>query len=150
MRTLRSDLPLLYSADTEFELGGAKTLGVGSDLTILAMGYMVHLAKQVVAELANEGIKAGLVDCYSFPLKSQTVTEAAHGGGDKLLTLEDNYTGGLGSAAAEIVAGMDGCHLECMYLGRFPKSGKTADDILDYVGLGLRNVVTRAKALGRR
>ena len=147
MRTLRSDLPLLYSVDTEFELGGAKTLAVGADLTILATGYMVHLGKQAVAELANQGIRAGLVDCYSFPVKSQTVVEASNSGSGKLLSLEDNYTGGLGSAVAEIVAGMNNCKLECMYLSRFPKSGKNADDILDYVGLGLKNVVARAGAL---
>ncbi|NIA07172.1 MAG: transketolase [Actinobacteria bacterium] len=150
LRTLRSDMPLLYSPDTEFELGGAKTLAVGKDLTILTSGYMVHLAKQAVAALAEEGIKAGLVDCYSFPLKAMVETEAVSNGSDKLLTLEDNYTGGLGSAVAEIVAGMDNFQLSCMYLGRFPKSGKTADDILDYVGLGLKQVLAKARQVAGR
>ena len=99
----------------------------------------------MVAALAEEGIKAGLVDCYSFPLKAKVVTEAASNGSGRLLTLEDNYTGGLGSAVAEIAAGLDNCRLSCMYLGRFPKSGKTADDILDYVGLGLKQVLAKAR-----
>ena len=145
LRTLRSDMPLLYSPDTEFELGGAKMLSVGEDLTILTSGYMVHLAKQAVAALADEGIKAGLVDCYSFPLKAKVVTEAVSNGSGKLLSLEDNYTGGLGSAVAEIAADLDNCRLRCMYLGRFPKSGKTADEILDYVGLGLKHVLAKAR-----
>jgi len=150
LRTLRSDLPLLYSPDTEFELGGAKTLSVGQDLTILTSGYMVHLAKQAVAALAEEGIKASLVDCYSFPLKTKVVTEAVGNGAGKLLTLEDNYTGGLGSAVAEIAAGLEDCRLSCMYLGRFPKSGKTAEDILDYVGLGLKHVIAKARQVAGR
>ncbi len=147
LRTLRSDLGLLYSTDTEFELGGAKTLAVGTDLTIMASGYMVHLAKQVVAALAQEGIKVGLMDCYSFPLKAQSVIEAASVGSGKLLCIEDNYTGGLGSAVAEIAAGLDNCHVDCMYVGKFPKSGKTADDILDYVGLGTQHVIAKARQI---
>ena len=150
MRTLRSDMSLLYSPDTEFELGGAKTLAVGQDLTILASGYMVYLAKQAIAALAEEGIKVGLVDCYSFPLKDAVIVEAARNGSGKLLTLEDNYTGGLGSAVAEVAAGLDNCRLSCMYVGRFPKSGKTADDILDYVGLGLQQVLAKARQVARR
>ena len=150
LRTLRSDMPLLYSPDTEFELGGSKTLAVGEDLTIMASGYMVHLAKKAVAALAEEGIKAGLVDCYSYPIKAKVVTEAANSGSGKLLTVEDNYTGGLGSAVAEIAAGLDNCRLSCMYLERFPKSGKTADDILDYVGLGLNNVLAKARQVAGR
>lgn len=149
LRTLRSDLPLLYSADTEFELGGAKTLAIGADLTIMASGYMVHLAKQVIAALAQAGIKAGLMDCYSFPLKVQNIIEAASIGSGKLLCIEDNYTGGLGSAVAEIAASLDNCHVDCMYVERFPKSGKTADDILDYVGLGTQHVITKAKQIAQ-
>ena len=150
LRTLRSDMSLLYSPDTEFELGGAKTLSVGKDLTILTSGYMVHLAKQAVGILAEEGIEAGLVDCYSFPLKAKVVSEAVSNGSGKLLSLEDNYTGGLGSAVAEIAAGLDNCRLSCMYLGRFPKSGKTADDILDYVGLGLKHVLAKVRQVAGR
>ena len=147
LRTLRSDMPLLYSPDTEFELGGAKTLAGGEDLTILTSGYMVHLAKKVVAALAEEGIKVGLVDCYSFPLKAKVVSEAISNGSGKLLSLEDNYTGGLGSAVAEIAASLDNCKLSCMYLGRFPKSGKTAEDILDYVGLGSKQVIAKVRQI---
>ncbi len=61
--------------------------------------------------------------------------------------MEDNYTGGLGSAVAEIAAGLDNCHVDCMYVGRFPKSGKTAEDILDYVGLGIQQVIAKAKQI---
>ena len=76
--------------------------------------------------------------------------EAASTGSGKLLCVEDNYTGGLGSAVAEIAAGLDNCHVDCMYVGRFPKSGKTEDDILDYVGLGMQNVIDKAKEVAQR
>ena len=131
-------------------MGGAKTLAVGADLTIMASGYMVQLGKKAVAALAEEGIKAGLMDCYSFPLRAQTVIEAAGAGPGKLLCVEDNYTGGLGSAVAEIAAGLDNCRVDCMYVGRFPKSGKTADDILDYVGLGMQQVIAKARQIAGR
>ncbi len=150
LRTLRSDLPLLYSTDTEFELGGAKTLAVGADLTIMASGYMAHLGKKVVAALAQEGIKAGLMDCYSFPLRAQTVIEATGTGSGRLLCVEDNYTGGLGSAVAEIAAGLDNCRVDCMYVGRFPKSGKSGDEVLDYVGLGTQQVIAKVRQIAGR
>ncbi|MDK1031351.1 MAG: transketolase, partial [Planctomycetia bacterium] len=44
MRTLRSDLPLLYKPDEEFEIGGFKVLAEGADITLVASGYMVHEA----------------------------------------------------------------------------------------------------------
>jgi len=111
---------------------------------------MVHLGKKVAAALAQEGIKAGLMDCYSFPLRAETVIEAASTGSGKLLSIEDNYTGGLGSAVAEIAAGLDNCRVDCMYVGRFAKSGKSADDILDYVGLGLKQVIAKSREIAGR
>ncbi|MFQ5428911.1 MAG: transketolase [Phycisphaerae bacterium] len=77
MRTHRPDVPLLYSPTTTFEIGGSQTLAEGDALTIVAAGYMVHVCKEVVERLSNQGTHCTLIDAYGFPLKAEPILSAA-------------------------------------------------------------------------
>jgi len=147
MRTLRPETPFLYKPEEVFHLIGQKVLAAGKDLTIVAWGYMVHEARKVIETLAKEGIACGLVDAYSLPLAGDFLEAIGAKAGSTLLVLEDNYAGALGSAVAE-AAGRRG-HLRVFTLTpeRMPKSGKTADDVLKYVGLDGEAICQRAKAI---
>lgn len=148
MRTMRSDMPLLYGADCQFEIGGSKVLVEGSDLLIVATGYMVHVALKVIEQLKEkEGINAGLVDAYSFPLDPKPILAAAGKCGNKILTLEDNYTGGLGSSVCQFAAQAGNIKVQCLTACRIPKSGKSAEDILKFVGLDDKDVARAVSKL---
>jgi transketolase len=69
------------------------------------------------------------------------------GDGTVLLVLEDNYAGGLGSAVATAAAERGGIRVGSMTPDRMPKSGKSADDILAYVGLDVETICDRARTL---
>jgi len=149
IRTMRPDTVLLYKPAETFEIGGAKVLDEGSDLTIVATGYMVHVARAALGKLKEQGVKAGLVDAYSFPLQSEPILAAAKASGGKILTLEDNYIGGLASNVAEIAAAVGNIKVKSMFVERVPKSGKSPEDLLAYCGLSVEDVVREAKAAAK-
>ncbi len=146
MRTFRPDTPLLYKPDETFEIGGSKVLAEGDALTIVTNGYMVHVVKDAVAQLAKAGINCTLVDAYCFPMDAEPILAAAKKTGGVILTVEDNYVGGLWSAVAEAASEQGDTRVEGMTVRRIPKSG-TPDEVLQYVGLSAEDVANKVKAL---
>lgn len=148
MRTVRSDVEFLYSDSDKFTLGGHEVLAEGRDLLILASGYMVHEANRALEMLDEQGIDATLVDLYSLPFDEEAILDLANENNGMILTVEDNFTGGIGSAVAEaIAADGGGFNLRQMYVRRIPKSGRTTDDVLRAAGLSAQDIVKQAMAL---
>jgi transketolase len=139
LRTIRQDLPILYPPDETFEPGEMKLLIEGKDLAMIASGYMVHACKKVVEELHEAGIHVSLYDCYTLPVKPQVVYAAAENNNGKIITVEDNYGNGLGAQIASIAALNEYYNIivKQLFVKRIPKSGITAEDVLDFVGLGV-------------
>jgi transketolase len=147
MRTLRPETAILYKPEEPFSLVGQKVLARGKDLTLVAWGYMVHEARKVIEALKKEGIEAGLVDAYSLPLADDFLGAIGAGPGSRLLVLEDNYAGGLGAAVTEKAAARGDIRAASMTCKKMPKSGRTADDVIAFVGLGTDAIVRRAREL---
>jgi len=148
MRTLRPDTEFLYDDKTPFQLGGHEVLTEGRDLLILAAGYMVHEANKCLDALEHAGIDATLVDLYSLPFDTDAILDLAQQNNGMVLTLEDNYAGGIGSAVAEILAEDGGAFtLKQMYVRNMPKSGRTPDDVLKSLGLDADSIVKSATEL---
>ncbi len=148
MRTIRADLEFLYNDDTVFNLGGFEILNEGRDLLICAAGYMVHEANKALEGLDKAGVSATLVDLYSLPFDSEALLDLANANGGYVLTVEDNYGGGIGSAVADALTNSgDSFTLDQMTIQRIPKSARTPDDILKMVGLAHTDIVTRCLRL---
>ena len=73
----------------------------GRDLLIVTAGYMVHECNKALDALDRAGIDATLVDLYSIPFDADALLDLANENGGNILTVEDNYGGGLGSAVAD-------------------------------------------------
>jgi len=147
-RTLRPDLPFLYDETTRFTLGGHQVLAEGHDLLLVAAGYMVHEARKAVHALKDQGLEPTLVDLYSLPFDGDAIVTLARQNRGKVLTLEDNYGAGIGSAVAEVLsASGPTCTLKQMYVRQIPKSGRTPDDVLRYLGLSAEDIVNTALAM---
>ena len=147
MRTHRPDVPLLYSPDTRFEIGGSHMLAEGDALTIVSAGYMVHVCKDAVEHLAAQGVRCTLVDAYSFPLDCGPILAAAGKTGNRILCVEDNYGGGVGGAVAEAAAVQGGVRVECMSCRRIPKSAKSPAGILEYLGLAPADIIAKVRTM---
>src|SRR5580698_5157487 len=99
-RTLRADTKLLYKPDDEFTVGGYKVVREGKDITFVAAGFMVHECLLAADELAKSGKKATVIDAYSLPLADSGILDIAAKNGGRIITVEDNYSGGLDSEIA--------------------------------------------------
>ena len=153
LRAVRADLPILYEESDAFPFGGHKVLrqpGAGSKrVVIVASGYLVHSCLEVAETLAAQGVSVAVVDAYALPMDTRPVLELA-GQGGAILTVEDNYVGGIGSELAEAAATMHSPpRVHALAVHRMPKSGRTPDDVLSYVHLAVSDIVDAATELMR-
>ena len=83
-------------------MGGSKTLRDGDDVAIVAAGITLHEALRAADALAEEGISARVIDCYSVkPIDG----DALAGLGMPIVTVEDHRAeGGLGEAVLSALA----------------------------------------------
>jgi transketolase len=154
LRAVRGDLPMLYRDNEQFPLGGSKVVRQPVDapaVVLAASGYLVHSCLEAAVMLHQRGIAAAVVDAYALPLDAEPILNMARHAGAAILAVEDNYVGGLGSELAEASAALAApVTVECLGVRRIPKSGRTAADVLDYVGLSVSEIVTASARLARR
>jgi transketolase len=103
---------------------------------------MVHECLKAADELAKNGRKATVIDAYSMPLKTQELLQIAGRSGGTVVTVEDNYSGGLDAEIATAIAdsGAD-LRLKSLYVRQIPKSGREPDDVLNYLSLGTKQIL---------
>ncbi|MEO8716011.1 MAG: transketolase, partial [Acetobacteraceae bacterium] len=105
LRAVRADLPLLYKETDGFPFGGHKVLrkasAGGKMVLLIADGYLVHSCLAAAAVLEENGVGATVVDAYALPMDTEAVLTLARQAGGAILTVEDNYAGGLGSELSE-------------------------------------------------
>lgn len=147
MRTFRPDVQFLYEAGATFAPGGFNLLRPGDQLALVAAGYMTHVALQAAELLARQGVRAAVIDAYCLPFDADRMHDELLRRGGLALVAEDNYGGGLGSAVAELAARSGKVRCETLLVQRVPKSARTEQEILDYCGVGAKQVADHAKAL---
>ena len=106
MRFTRNAVPILYEEDdNDFEIGRAKKLADGTDVSIISIGDTVRLALEAQEILAAKGISAEVLDMHTIkPMDEEAVKENIRKTG-KIITIEDHSViNGLGSAVADIMA----------------------------------------------
>ncbi len=106
VRVGRAGVPDVYENDDfDFAPGKAVKLLEGDDLTIIAAGEMVWHALQAGRQLAEEGIKARVLDMsWIKPCDEQAVLDAARETGRIITVEEHSKFGGLGAMVTEILA----------------------------------------------
>jgi transketolase len=141
-RALRAETKTLYKPEETFEAGGYKVLREGKDLVFVTAGYMVHECLKAADELAKSGKKAAVIDAYSLPLQTKGILELASRSGNLIVTVEDNYTGGLDAEIATAIAQSGaGIKLKTLCVSQVPKSGREPQEVLDYLKLGSKAIV---------
>lgn len=150
MRTLRAETEIIYSDDHVFNLGGFEVLQEGRDVLLAASGYMVHEGNRAVELLDKAGVSATLLDMYSIPFDQDKLLDLVAANGGFVISLEDNYGGGLGSAIADALVGSgDGFELAQMHVSRIPKSARTPEEMLKMCGLTAEDIVAQTMELLR-
>ena len=105
VRLGRLNIPVLFDDNYKFEIGRAVTLTEGNDVAILATGLMVYEATEAAKQLAEQGIKARVVNVSTIkPLDEETVLKAAKECKFIVTSEEHSVIGGLGSAVSEFLS----------------------------------------------
>ncbi|HEX9013368.1 MAG TPA: transketolase C-terminal domain-containing protein [Anaerolineaceae bacterium] len=106
VRMLRGEVPRLFPADEPMQLGKARILSKGSDVTILTSGICTEEAMRVTALLREHGLGIQHLHISTHkPFNDPAVLEALGKPRYGVVTME-NHTiiGGLGSETAEMIA----------------------------------------------
>ena len=131
----------------KFEIGKGVTLKEGSDVTIAATGYMVHLALEAAEALAAEGISAEVINIHTIkPLDEELIISSAKKTGAVVTAEEHSIIGGFGAAVCEALSGA--YPVPVLRIGvedKFGRSGKVPP-LLEMYGLTKENIIAKAKA----
>jgi transketolase len=152
LRTLRMATPVIYDPDDAFPIGGSRVLRASAydDVALLAAGVTVHEALAAAEALAGDGIRARVLDLYSFkPLDTDAILDAARVTG-RLVIAEDHWAqGGLAAAVLEALADADAHpHVERLAVTAMPTSG-APQELLRWAGIDRTQIAARANALVR-
>ncbi len=131
----------------KFEIGKGVILREGTDVTIAATGFMVHLALEAADMLSKEGISAEVINIHTVkPLDEQLLISSAKKTGSVVTAEEHNVIGGFGAAVCEaLCAAYPVPVLRIGVEDQYGRSGKVPA-LLETYGLTSANIVAKAKA----
>jgi transketolase C-terminal domain/subunit len=106
---------------------------------------MVHECLAAADKLKESGRSATVIDAYSMPLKIDGLIEIAQKSGRRVVTVEDNYSGGLDAEVSTAIhaSGAD-VTIKSVFVDRLPKSGREPAEVLEYVHVGLKSILSAA------
>nr|MBE6545410.1 transketolase family protein [Oscillospiraceae bacterium] len=141
------DLTSELVPDYKFEIGRGIKYREGSDVTIVANGYMVHLALEAADILAAEGISAEVINIHTVkPLDAEIIEESARKTGAVVTAEEHSIIGGLGAAVCESLC--ERYPVPVLRVGvedKFGRSGQVPE-LLELYGLTAENIAAKARA----
>ena len=146
MRFGRFACPIFNDEGYQFEIGKGVLLADGTDVTLVANGYMVHLAMEAREMLAKEGISAAVINMHTIkPLDTEIILSYAKKTGAFVTAEEHSIIGGLGAAVAEAVS--ESCPAVVRRVGVEDKFGKSGavPTLLEEYGLTAEHIYEEAK-----
>jgi transketolase len=150
VRTSRMKFPVIYGPDKTFRLGRGDVLRAGSDVSLIACGYMVHAALRAAETLRAKGVSARVVNMPTLkPIDEELILACARATKGIVTAEEHSIIGGLGSAVCEVLA--EGRPAPVRRIGvrdQFCSSGTAADLFVEY-GLTAEDIVRAAEELLR-
>ena len=148
IRMIRIPCEDITTEDTEFTVGKAVRLAEGSDLCLMATGTMVKVALDAAELLRAEGYSVGVVNHSTIkPIDRGCILEE-NARCKAIVTVEEHSViGGLGSAVAEVIAGVPGAKFARIGSeDKFGKSG-TPEDLFEAYGLTAAAVAEKCRKL---
>ena len=140
LRINRADYPSITGADKPFVIGQPVVMKEGTDVAVLATGYMVGLALKA-AEALEGKVSVKVVNIHTIkPLCAEKLALAI-GNCKAVVTAEEHsVVGGLGSAVAEALRGNS---LPIEFIGVndvFGRSAHNYEELMEYFGLTSENI----------
>ena len=148
VRLGRSGIPVIYDEAESIEIGKAKIIKEGKDVTIFATGVMVDSAIKAEKILKELGIDAEIIDIHTIkPIDKDAIISSARKTGKVVTAEEHSVIGGLGSAVAEVLA--QNLPTKMAFVGQqdtFGESGKP-DELRKKYGMTEEDIVNAIKGI---
>ena len=154
LRTTRGSYPGLYADGEAFPVGSSKLLRSSDhdQVTLVGAGVTLHACLRAADLLAQDGITARVLDCYSVkPIDAGTLAAAADATDGRIVIAEDHHPeGGLGSAVTDalLAAGKKDLSVAHLAVRRMPGSGSGAE-LMAWAGIDTDAIVEAARRLAR-
>jgi len=104
IRNCREKTPVFTTDKTPFEVGKAQVLREGTDVTVIGHGYVVHSLLAIAEELKGK-VSLEVINLHTIkPIDEKTLVKSAKKTGKVFCVEDHNIVGGMGSAAAEVLA----------------------------------------------
>lgn len=141
-------MPSVTPGEAPLETGRALQLTDGDDITVLAIGTMVSRALEAARELRADGIGVRVLNMtFVEPLDTNAVLRAARETRGIVTAEEATTTGGLGTAAASLVAQHHPVPMRILGVHReFAPTGSPAF-LLEHFGLTAAGIAAAARDL---
>lgn len=148
LRFGRPSVPNFTPEDETFEIGKVYNLNEGSDVTLIACGYMVWEALKAAEILESKGVSAEVLNVPTIkPLDEDAIVASLSKTGCAVIAEEHNMAGGLGEAVAATAARKLPTPMAFVNgTDRFGQSGTPAE-LMDAYGLSADAIVTAALSL---
>jgi transketolase len=150
IRTTREKLPVLYPSTEPFDVGGSRIVRRSDvdQVTLVGAGITLHEAIAAAAQLAEEGISARVIDCFSVKPIDGATLRAAGAETAGIVTVEDHWPeGGLGDAVLEVFAA-DATHPRIVKLAvRHMPGSATPAEQLALAGIDAAHIAAAAREL---
>ena len=102
IRLLRKEPVMIYAPGSTFEIGKGVTLREGTDVTIIASGFLTTDALEAAEALQQQGVSARVVNMFTWkPIDKELIEQCARETGAIVTVENHNIVGGLGAAVAE-------------------------------------------------
>ena len=150
LRLSRAATPSIFDESYNFKAGKGVLLRPGSDVTIIATGYMVHTALEAARILSEEGISAAVVDMHTIkPIDRDMILDCAAKTGAIVTAEEHVASGGLSGAVAQVLVSARPVPVEVVAIPDFAESGSYFGLLKKY-GLDSSAVAQKAKSAIKR
>jgi transketolase len=141
------ELPPIYDKGTAFELGKAKVIRKGSDITLVSFGTAAYRTMEAASELSRMGVQAEVIDMHTIkPFDKTTLVESVKKT-RALVTLEEhNIFGGLSELCCEalVEAGVSATYKRLGIKDVYTESGNT-NELRARYGIDAKAVVSEAQ-----
>jgi len=146
----RTEVPMITTKDTTFQLGKAQILLDGSDVTVVACGIMVYEALKAADALKNR-VSVQVINCHTLkPLDKASLLEAARKTKAVVTAEEHQVNNGLGSAVAEVLGQNYPVPMEMVGVhDNFGESGKP-DELMKKYHITSNDIVMAIKKVLKR
>lgn len=106
LRLGKAEESVVHKTTPHFKLGKAILIRKGNDATIISTGAVLKIAVDAAEKLLQQNCSVQVISMHTLhPLDSETILQSAQKTG-RIVTVEEHSLGGLGTAVAEVLAGI--------------------------------------------